>query len=101
MDAHRGSHRTREHVMSEKTKLLGRKVAIAFGVGAGAVVVKKAAPVLDGVDELDWPTVAQAGQVLLFGAIAGGLRAVVSLLTAWVPSDGENGVNLVGKYRDR
>lgn len=85
--------------MSDKIKLLGRKVAIAFGIGAGTVFVIKAGPVIDGIEHQDWPAAADAAYILAAGAIAGGLRALVALLTAFVPTDGQTGANLLGKYR--
>jgi hypothetical protein len=80
-------------------KLLGRKIAIAFGIGAGLAIVTKAGPAIDGIENQDWPAAAEAGRVLVFGTIAGGLRALVAFLTAFVPTDGDTGANLLGKYR--
>lgn len=85
--------------MSDKIKLLGRKVAIAFGIGAATIITVKAGPVIDGIEHQDWPSAADAATVLGAGAIAGGLRALVALLTAWVPTDADVGKNLLGKYK--
>ena len=85
--------------MSDKIKLLARKVGIAFGIGVGLAVVTKAGPAIDGIESQDWPAAADAGRVLVFGALAGGLRALVALLTAFVPTDGDTGKNLLGKYK--
>jgi len=84
----------------EKLGLLARKVAIAFGIGAGLVIILKAGPVIDALEAGDWPAVKDGGYVLLAGAIAGGLRALVALLTAFVPTDALSGVNLLGKWKD-
>lgn len=85
--------------MNDRLKLLARKVAIAFGIGAGLAVVTKAGPAIDGIENQDWPAAYDAGRVLVFGATAGGLRALVALLTAFVPTDRDTGANLLGKYR--
>jgi hypothetical protein len=84
----------------EKIGLLARKVLIAFGVGVGAAVVVKAGPVIDGIEAQDWPSASGAAVVLATGALAGGLRALVALLTAFVPTDALNGANLLGKWKD-
>lgn len=85
--------------MSDKLKLLARKIGIAFGIGAGLAIVTKAGPAIDGIENQDWPAAYDAGRVLLFGTFAGGLRALVALLTAFVPTDSDVGVSLVGRYR--
>lgn len=85
--------------MSDKIKLLGRKVAIAFGIGAGAIITVKAGPLIDDIEHLDWPAAADAASVLAGATVAGGLRALVALLTAWVPTDADTGKNLLGKYK--
>jgi len=85
--------------MSDKLKILCRKVGIAFGVGAGAVITVKSGPVIDDIENLDWPAAADAAYVLAGATVAGGLRALVALLTAWVPTDADTGKNLLGKYR--
>jgi hypothetical protein len=80
--------------------LLLRKIAIAFAVGFGGYFVV-AAPDLIGLFELqDWNGLKTAGWAVVIGGAAAGLRALLALLTAFVPSDAENGVNLVGKFSD-
>jgi len=83
-----------------KLKLLARKVAIAFGVGVGAAVVIKAPAAIDALETQNVPELVDAGKVLLYGAAAGGLRALVALLTAFVPTDSQVGANLIGKFKD-
>lgn len=84
----------------DKLKLLGRKIAIAFAVGAGAAVIVKAGPAIDAIEAQDWPEAGDAGLVLLTGAVAGGLRGLVALTTAFVPTDALSGFNVLGKWRD-
>ena len=84
----------------DKLKLLGRKIAIAFAVGAGAAIIVKAGPAIDAREAQDWPEAGDAGIVLLTGAVAGGLRGLVALTTAFVPTDALDGVNLLGKWKD-
>lgn len=85
--------------MSDKAKLLARKIAIAFGVGAGAVIVVQAPGLLDALTGQDWAEFKVLGWTLLIGALAGGLRALVALLFAFVPGDAADGVNLLGKFK--
>ena len=84
----------------EKLKLLGRKVAIAAGIGAGLAIVTKAGPALDALENGDFPELWDAGRVLLFAVLAGAGRALVALTTAWLPTDALHGTNLVGKWKD-
>ena len=84
----------------EALMLLLRKVAIAAGIGAATAIVLKAGPALDAIQAGDLPGAADAGRVLLFAVISGVGRALVSLLTAWVPTDALHGANLTGKWKD-
>lgn len=78
--------------------LLARKIAIAFAVAFGAALLT-AAPDAIGLFEIqDWDGLAELGSAAVIGALAAGFRALVALLTAFVPTDAQNGVNLAGKY---
>lgn len=79
--------------------LLLRKVVVAFAVGFASVLVVGAPALIDAFEKQDWSNVKLAGWALVIGAIAGGLRALVALLFAFLPTDAENGVNLLGKYK--
>lgn len=86
-------------MLSPRARLLLRKIAIAFGIGAGLAIVTKASPAIDAIEAQDFPEAYDAGRVLLFGSIAGGLRGLVALLTAFVPSDAQTGANLLGRFK--
>ena len=84
----------------EKLKLLGRKIAVAFGVGAGAALVVKAGPAIDALEEQNWPELADAAWIVATGVVAGGLRGLVALTTAFLPTDALHGANVAGKWKD-
>lgn len=76
-----------------------RKLAIAFAVAFGAALLS-AAPDAIGLFEIqDWDGLSELGSAAVIGAAAAGFRALVALLTAFVPSDGQEGANLVGKFK--
>jgi hypothetical protein len=79
--------------------LLVRKAAIAFAVGAGIFFLAAAPSLVDAFQKEDWTDLGALGRAALFGAVAAGARALISYLTAFVPSDAEHGVNLIGKYK--
>ena len=77
-----------------------RKLLIAFAVGAGAYFIGVAPDIIDLFEANDWDGLESVGKAALFGTAAAGARALISLLTAFVPSDSRVGVNLLGKYKD-
>jgi hypothetical protein len=79
--------------------LLARKVAIAFAIGAGLAIVTRAGPAIDALEAQDFPEAYDAARVVAFGAVAGGLRGLISLVSAFVPSDADVGVNLLGAFK--
>lgn len=77
-----------------------RKVAIAFVVAFGAALLS-AAPDAIGLFEIqDWDGLSELGSAAFIGAAAAGFRALVALLTAFVPTDSDTGLNLAGRYAD-
>lgn len=76
-----------------------RKALVAFGVAALAVFVTASPSLIDLFESQDWGNLKTAAWSLVMGAIAAGFRALVSLLTAFVPSDADHGVSLVGKFK--
>jgi hypothetical protein len=79
--------------------LLLRKVLLAFAAGAGAVFVLGAPALIDAFEAQDWSNLQALAWALLVGALAGGFRALLALLTAFVPTDAQTGVNVVGKFK--
>lgn len=77
-----------------------RKLLVAFAVGAGAYFLGVAPDVVDLFESNDWEGLESVGKAALFGTAAAGFRAVIALLTAFVPSDAQYGANILGKYKD-
>jgi hypothetical protein len=78
--------------------LLLRKMAITFVVAFAAVFLPAALGIIDAVEARDWASIEALSWSAFIAAIAAGLRALVALLFAFVPTDGADGVNLAGKY---
>lgn len=76
-----------------------RKLAVAALSGALAYFVVAALPFLSAVEQQDWSSLSTLGTGLAVGCAVAAARAVVAYLTAFVPSDAEQGLNVVGKYR--
>lgn len=76
-----------------------RKLLVAGFVGGLSVLVVAALPFINAVENQDWASAKTLGVALVFAVVAGVMRAVVAYLTAFVPSDADQGLNLVGKYR--
>lgn len=82
----------------EQSSVFLRKLAITFFVAFAAALLS-AAPDAIGLFEIqDWDGLGELGSAALIAAIAAGFRALVALLTAFVPTDAESGVNVAGKY---
>lgn len=77
-----------------------RKLAIAGGSAALAYLVVAALPILDSLEAGDWDSLKRLGYAAGLGVAAAAARGVIAYLTAFVPSDSHEGVNLVGKYRN-
>lgn len=77
-----------------------RKLLIAFAVGAGAYLLGVLPDIVDAFEANDWDGFESLGKAALYGTAAAGVRAVIALLTAFVPSDSQVGVNILGKYKD-
>lgn len=76
-----------------------RKLAVAAFSGALAYFVVAALPFLTAVEAQDWASLKTLGTGLAIGVAVAAARAVVAYLTAFVPSDADQGLNIVGKYR--
>ena len=76
-----------------------RKLFVAALSGALAYFVIAALPFLDAVEQQDWASLKTLGIGLVVGVAVAAARAVVAYLTAIVPSDAQQGVNLIGKYK--
>lgn len=78
--------------------LLVRKMLVAGLAGALAYFVVAVLPFLDAVEKQDWDGGWSILKALAVGLAVAFGRALVASLTAFVPSDAEHGVNLLGKY---
>lgn len=76
-----------------------RKLLVAALVGGLSVLVVAALPFIDAVEKQDWASAKTLAVALVFAVVAGVMRAVVAYLTAFVPSDADQGLNLLGKYK--
>lgn len=76
-----------------------RKLLVAAASGALAYFVVAALPFLNAVEQQDWASLSTIGTGLVVGCAVAAARAVIAYLTAFVPSDGDVGVSLIGKYR--
>ena len=80
--------------------LLFRKMAITFAIGFGVFFLAAAPSLVDAFETSDWTNLEALAVAALMGAIGAGARALIALLTAFVPTDAENGINLVGKFKE-
>jgi uncharacterized membrane protein len=76
-----------------------RKMLVAALSGALAYFVLAALPLLNAVERQDWASLSTLGIGLVVGVFVAAARAAIAYLTAIVPSDAANGVNLFGKYK--
>lgn len=83
-----------------KYEILVRKIVVAFVVGFGAVFVLGAPALIDLFEKQDWSNLTVAAWALVVGGVAGGFRALLALLTAFLPTDAQTGVNVVGKFKN-
>lgn len=84
--------------------LVLRKIGLAFVVGFAAVFLPGLIGIIDGLEgavagEVDWTLQLNLLASLVLGAAAAGIRALLMYLTAFVPSDAQQGVNLLGAYK--
>lgn len=78
-----------------------RKILITFAIASVSFFVGVAPSLIDAFEKQDWSNLKTLAWSAVFGVAAAGGRAVISLLTAWVPTDADVGVNLTGKYAKR
>jgi hypothetical protein len=85
--------------MSQKMKLLAKKLAITFVVTFAAVFLAGAPGLIDAFEGADYSSLEAGAVALALAALAASFRAIVALTTAFVPSDAETGFNLLGEYK--